>query len=179
MGGSRCSAPRTLFNLFVTFLLSGLWHGAGWTFVLWGVLHGIAQVANRIWSRILNFSMPGWLAWILTFVFVDLAWIVFRAKDFASVRRFCDAFALKHGFSFPETFGSNIKTALFFGEPTAFYAFLAILTVIVFVFPNSDEISQKKLPAWFVIPAASILLGVSLFLVLIPDVKQEFIYFQF
>lgn len=79
LGGSRSTSARTALNLMATFLLGGLWHGAGWTFVLWGALHGGATVIHRIWKK-LGLSMHPALAWIITFNFINASWVVFRAK---------------------------------------------------------------------------------------------------
>jgi algI len=64
----------------IVFLLSGFWHGAGWTFIFWGFLHGLAIVMHRIWMN-LNFKMNKFIAWFITFNFVNFAWIFFRAKS--------------------------------------------------------------------------------------------------
>lgn len=78
LGGNRRGKGRTLVNIFLVFLISGLWHGADWTFVLWGVLHGIAQILYRIFAKIWD-RVPRILAWAVTFSFVNLTWIIFRA----------------------------------------------------------------------------------------------------
>lgn len=90
LGGSRGSAARTAVNLAVTMILGGLWHGAAWTFVAWGALHGAALVLHRVWSS--SSAAPvqrlrasrGWalLAPILTFHFVCVGWVLFRAPTF-------------------------------------------------------------------------------------------------
>lgn len=80
LGGNRKGSFRTYGNLMITFLLGGLWHGAGWTFVFWGFLHGVALVIHRAWCN-LGFKMWTWLAWLVTFNFVNIAWVFFRAKD--------------------------------------------------------------------------------------------------
>ena len=80
LGGNRRGNIRTYSNLMVTFLLGGLWHGAGWTFIFWGFLHGIALVIHRVWKQ-LGFSMNKILAWFITFNFVNIAWVFFRAKE--------------------------------------------------------------------------------------------------
>lgn len=80
LGGNRRGRLRQHLNLFVTMLLGGLWHGADWTFVMWGALHGVALSANHVW-RERRLSMPPALAWTLTFVFVTLAWVLFRARS--------------------------------------------------------------------------------------------------
>ncbi|WP_345992906.1 MBOAT family protein [Sulfurimonas sp. HSL-1716] len=80
LGGNRKGDFRTYVNLMATFTLGGIWHGAGWTFVFWGLLHGIALVVNHIW-RSIGFRLPTVLAWFLTFNFINVAWIFFRAKE--------------------------------------------------------------------------------------------------
>ena len=69
-----------------TFLLGGLWHGATWMFVIWGGLHGGALVLHRFWQG-LRRPMPPALAWLLTFLFVNFAWVFFRAKTMDDARR--------------------------------------------------------------------------------------------
>lgn len=90
LGGNRCSESRTLTNLFLTFLIGGLWHGAGWTFVIWGALHGTALIIHRLWSK-LGMALPKVLAWFVTFLFVNIAWVFFRAETFDSAIRMLKA----------------------------------------------------------------------------------------
>lgn len=86
LGGNRAGKYRTYLNLFITFLLGGLWHGAGWTFVAWGGLHGAALVAHRLWSRA-GLRMPWPAGWFSTFMFVNFAWVFFRASSFEGALR--------------------------------------------------------------------------------------------
>ena len=82
LGGSRVSRPRHYFNLFFTFLLSGLWHGAAYTFVLWGFLNGIYQVAERLFRIKVHKRSNGWAGLLrvaITFALITLAWVPFRA----------------------------------------------------------------------------------------------------
>ncbi len=80
LGGNRKGSYRTYYNLMTTFILGGLWHGAGWTFVFWGFLHGIALVIHRLWSK-LEFKLWNWLAWFITFNFINISWVFFRANE--------------------------------------------------------------------------------------------------
>ena len=80
LGGNRRGKVRTYVNLAATFLIGGIWHGAGWTFVFWGCLHGAALVVQRIWSE-LGFRLNKFVAWFITFNFVNIAWVFFRAKE--------------------------------------------------------------------------------------------------
>jgi hypothetical protein len=68
----------------ITFILGGIWHGAGWTFVFWGFLHGAALVIHRGWNS-LGFAMPKVFAWFITFNFINIAWVFFRAKEWDDV----------------------------------------------------------------------------------------------
>lgn len=90
LGGNRKGKIRTYFNLMITMLLGGLWHGASLRFIIWGGLHGIGLVINKIWNSV--FKAPSKLNWIgravgifITFQFVNFCWIFFRAPDMNSV----------------------------------------------------------------------------------------------
>jgi len=86
LGGNRNGSFRTYINLFATFLIGGLWHGAGWMFVIWGALHGLAVVVHRAWKEF-GLKMPMLLGWLITFNFVNFAWVFFRAKDIESAAK--------------------------------------------------------------------------------------------
>jgi D-alanyl-lipoteichoic acid acyltransferase DltB (MBOAT superfamily) len=90
LGGNRHGEYRTYLNIFVTFVLGGLWHGATWMFVIWGAMHGAALVIHRFW-RAFGHPLPPVLAWIVTFMFVNVAWVFFRAKTLD------DALRILHG----------------------------------------------------------------------------------
>ena len=82
LGGSRRGTARTYCNIFAIYLISGFWHGAGWTFIVWGLLHGLGQVIERFWGPGRD-KLPRWLRWGVTFLFVNVAWVFFRAPDFS------------------------------------------------------------------------------------------------
>lgn len=79
LGGNRKGLFRTCLNIMVIFLLSGLWHGAGWGFLLWGALHGGAMAAERLMRG--KVKVPKALGWAVTFLFVNCAWVYFRAPS--------------------------------------------------------------------------------------------------
>ena len=81
LGGNRRGKLRTYVNLMTVFIIGGIWHGASWTFVFWGFLHGCALVIYRFWNG-LGFRLNRFVAWFITFNFVNIAWIFFRAKEF-------------------------------------------------------------------------------------------------
>jgi D-alanyl-lipoteichoic acid acyltransferase DltB (MBOAT superfamily) len=96
LGGSRKGKARTYLNTMIVFLISGIWHGANWTFILWGVLHGLAQCFNKITHGIYESTVAGvkklpaaglfmgllkTVQWVITFVFINVAWLLFRADS--------------------------------------------------------------------------------------------------
>lgn len=78
LGGGRQGTAKTYRNILIVFLVSGFWHGAGWTFLLWGLLHGLAQILERALGARRDI-LPKWVQWTMTFAFVNLAWVFFRA----------------------------------------------------------------------------------------------------
>jgi len=79
LGGNRKGKYRTYINTMVVFCLSGLWHGADWTFMMWGMLHGAMQVLYRIGKNTFD-KLPKWIQWASTYMFVNIAWVFFRAE---------------------------------------------------------------------------------------------------
>jgi len=86
LGGNRKGSFRTYYNLMATFVLGGLWHGAGWTFIFWGTLHGLALVIHKLWKQ-LGFTMNKYLALFITFNFINIAWVFFRAKEWGDASK--------------------------------------------------------------------------------------------
>ena len=113
LGGSRCSRLRNYWNIFVTFLVSGVWHGANWTFILWGCMHGICQIVEKATGqqKCDNSRLVRGFRILVTFLLVNFAWIFFRmptVKDACGVvarifnpmlpmHLFIDHDALKYG----------------------------------------------------------------------------------
>lgn len=78
LGGNRCGEKRTYFNVFIVFFLSGLWHGANYTFLVWGIMHGIFSIVERRFK--ITEKMYDVVSWIYTFGFINISWIFFRAN---------------------------------------------------------------------------------------------------
>jgi len=114
--------------LFLVFLIGGLWHGAAWTFVVCGALHGVAIVIHRCWQK-LNFKLNKIIAWIITFNFVNFTWIFFRAKSFE------DAMKVIRGMFFGE-FKIDVNYLEMF--------FIVLAFLIVLLFKNSMQIAFDK-----------------------------------
>ncbi|MBQ1553039.1 MAG: MBOAT family protein, partial [Clostridia bacterium] len=92
LGGNRKGEVRTYVNILIVFLVSGIWHGANRTFIVWGLLHGIAQVLTRIIDRATGIwssrrsKIIDALSWVCTFAFVNFTWVIFRADSLAQAR---------------------------------------------------------------------------------------------
>ena len=92
LGGSRVKFPRWIFNILLVFVLSGLWHGASWTFIIWGALHGLGYLIENILNKIFKINTESknilfnTLRMVKTFLFVSFAWIFFRAESFIKAK---------------------------------------------------------------------------------------------
>ena len=87
LGGNRCSKVRNYWNIFVTFLVSGIWHGANWTFIVWGCMHGVLQIIEKAlgWQKYEgNNGLVKAIRILVTFLLVNFAWIFFRMPDITS-----------------------------------------------------------------------------------------------
>jgi len=184
LGGNRKGEMRTYSNLFITFLLGGIWHGAGWTFVLWGILHGIALILHRLWQK-LHFKLPTLFAWFITFNFLNITWVFFRAHNFK------DAIKVLKGmftgnFLLPTEllhYMESIKiSGVQFGNWSKLFAsehyiglWLFSGLLIVLFLPNSMEWKKKFKPNFFYM-ILTVIFFLSIFMLYR---KSEFIYFNF
>jgi len=195
LGGNRKGRTRRYVNLLVTMLLGGFWHGAGWTFLIWGALHGFYLVANHLWrglwqhgaGRESTTALGRGLSQALTFMAVVIAWVFFRSADLSTAGRMLLGMA---GFAGSEPFaaGSLTNSAQAFGVSV-------VLLAIAWVAPNTQELTGyvgpggvqganeppratrltwKPSPAWAVVVGC--LFGTALMLM---SKVSEFIYFQF
>jgi D-alanyl-lipoteichoic acid acyltransferase DltB (MBOAT superfamily) len=161
LGGSRHGLPRHLWALLATMLLGGLWHGAGWTFVIWGGLHGIGLAVGVLWRRCGMPRMPSWLGWAALMIFLMATWVFFRAPSLAA------AVNLFAGMANPGNPG------VFRGGRT-----IAIAALFAVLGPSSQNLVDRLRPWPWLAPvgaAATILM-----LLRIADrPSYEFIYFHF
>ena len=99
LGGNRKGELKTLRNLFIVFLASGIWHGAGWNFVIWGMLHGICILIHRIWKNT-GKRLPKLIGWFITINLVNIFWVFFRAKDLQSAMKVLRGMIDINGFTY-------------------------------------------------------------------------------
>ena len=187
LGGSRVHPVRYAFNIMVVFLVSGLWHGAAWTFVIWGALHGIYQVIGRFTigarNRLLEkmgispTSLPVvWVRRALTFILVSFAWIFFRANSISDIGFIFKAL-FTNGGGIANTLGTMGFDAL--GILTVLFsiALLLMLDRMVSYELEGDGSSVLTRDGGFVIFVLLILLSFAL--LLSSGRASTFIYFQF
>ena len=163
IGGSKAGKFRTCCNLMITFLISGLWHGASWLFVLWGAVHGIALVIQRVWSKMLNLTMPAVCGKMLTFLFVCLAWILFRAENMTQAK------ALYRAMFAPEKWIAQLP------DGKTIILFIAGIIIVAF-FPTASSRADHFKPTLVNALIAIALIVTSMFFFV---KTSPFIYFNF
>lgn len=169
LGGNRFGTIPTAVNLSATFLLGGIWHGIGWTYVLWGAFHGGGMIIHRAW-RATGRTMPLYAAWPVTFLFVSAGWVLFRATSVESSFHIYKA-ALTLPISFDE-----LRVG-FTEAGGGFVLFLLTVSAFIcFCCPNSMRLLDRINSSWVFVAAT-----VSLLVASVLSIASEvpFIYFQF
>lgn len=165
LGGNRKGRARTYTNLLLTMLLGGLWHGAGWTFVVWGGLHGLYLVINHAWQALKQRLWPQadspWpgsklAARSLTFVAVVVAWVFFRADSVSTATSLLGSMAGLKGVILPEAW-RGLGIAGQFGEASQHLdgkglRWLIVLLCLAWWAPNTQELMRRQRPAQPVYP---------------------------
>jgi D-alanyl-lipoteichoic acid acyltransferase DltB (MBOAT superfamily) len=167
LGGSRKGSVRRYVNLMITMLLGGLWHGAGWTFVIWGGLHGVYLVINHLWRWLRGEAegarspVEARIGQLVTFVAVVIGWVFFRADSFAAAQAILRGMMGLNGLVIPLGYQASLgpfaeplrwigwefgpDVALFQGRSEILW--LGTLLVIIWLFPNTQEIMSRYRPA--------------------------------
>ena len=168
LGGNRKGPGRRYINLLLTMLLGGLWHGAGWTFVLWGLLHGFYLCVNHGWRALRvrlghDLTRSSWwgnaLACVITFAAVVVGWVVFRADSVATATAMLKGMAGLNGFALPDhwlpkwgALGQWLSAnGVAFTDarglvPAGLINWIVILLVVVWVAPNTQQIMARGFP---------------------------------
>ena len=169
LGGNREGEFRRNLYLMVTMLLGGLWHGAGWNFVIWGLLHGAAMVAHRLWEKF-NISIHKTLAWVLTFNFINLTWVIFRAETWEDAWKI-----LKAMIGMNEI---NLVYYEYFPDIGPFlFALLTIALLALILFPKNSNYYRDNLQ----FNKKALLVFSILYLTVFLNLSStsEFLYFRF
>lgn len=168
LGGNRRGEAILLRNLMLTFLIGGFWHGAGWTFVFWGFLHGFAAIIHHLWSRT-KIKMNTFLAWFITFNFVNFAWIFFRALSWS------DAMKVIKGMLGFSGWGNPIEM-IGIGGGYVTFIWIIFAFMLIFLVKNTNHIRDSFKPTWY---KMIILLIISTYSIMNLHRISEFIYFGF
>lgn len=175
LGGNRCSKWRMYLNNMITMLVAGLWHGASWMFVAWGAGHGaglIIQKLNKPWlDKLPDTRVVRFLCWLLTFSFVSLLWVFFRASSIEKA-----AAMLRHAVT-----DFNFAYALpFLQARTTWCAFVALIFVWHTINPSGYRQLQKAfVHSCWLVKVLLFLAVIQLVLQFQTDSVQPFIYFSF
>lgn len=187
LGGNQLGQIRLYGNLMITFLIGGLWHGAGWLFLIWGGLHGFALIVHRKFKYYLR--LPILFSWLMTFLFINFAWVFFRADSLQSAFKVLEGMLGLNGFVSPANSLFGFSTLLekykvsFIELPflnTDGYAYLslsaAIIFFILFTVNNTFDFVKKIHPN-----IISFLLIIALTIILLFNMNKatEFLYFNF
>ncbi len=152
LGGNRNGDVRTYVNIMIVFLISGLWHGASLTFVLWGTVHGMAMIVSRLLRNTIK-KISGVFTQVLTFLFVNFAWIIFRAGTFTKLKEMARAFT-KVDFALSKELQDSFSKVgwldLTLGSKQALMlSFIALGLVLSFIPRNSLEIAENFKWKWY------------------------------
>lgn len=161
LGGSRSGRGRFVMATLGTMVLCGVWHGAAWTFIAWGAMHGVGMVVVWAWQR-LGRPLPILAAWALTMLFVIAGWVLFRATSFSAAAGILGSMAGANGFT------GGLKAA----------PLLAVSGLVCLLLPPNHAIIAQARPSRLV-AAASALATVACILIVGQDAPTTFIYFQF
>lgn len=142
LGGNRMGYGRMLAALWITMLLGGLWHGAGWQFIVWGLMHGTMLVVHRLWTRT-SIRLSEWTGRILTFIYVMMAWVMFRANSVGDALTIWKKMIGMDGIVLPVAFRelklNGIQTAL---SPTISGVEIFVMLVIVVFCMTNDNVHE-------------------------------------
>lgn len=166
LGGNRGSDIKIYMNLFIVFFLAGIWHGAGWTFMIWGALHGLALITHRIWSKF-HIKMNYIIAWVLTFNFINITWVFFRAKSID------EAYNVLHSMFNFSSIHINLSH-IGMNEYDALFMFIVLIGTLIF--KNTQELTSKMTMNF---ATAFIVALISYYSILNLNQVSEFLYFNF
>lgn len=179
LGGNRKGDIRTYINLLVVFFISGLWHGASWTFVVWGLLHGMASVLERVFKKQIV-RIPKVIRVLFTFVFLNFTWVLFNAKGWTQAIGLYKGMLGFNGIGNPQSIISLGTDGIAF-VPSIITIGIMLITFIVSVVLIVRMPNTKKLETGFTPTIRNVLLTSSIFSFCVIHLIRvsPFIYFNF
>ncbi len=171
LGGNRNG--HHLRNIMITMLLGGLWHGAGWTFIFWGFLHGLYICINHLWRRT-GVKLPTAVNWLLTFNAVNIAWIFFRAENFSKAMNIIKAMTDIGSFCLPYSKGTPLPFTNFFKLDLGNLFFVLGMILLSVIYFDLKNVEKRN----FYLSVAMIFIAFFYSFLYLSRVT-EFLYFQF
>jgi D-alanyl-lipoteichoic acid acyltransferase DltB (MBOAT superfamily) len=181
----RVTFNKAMVATIIIFLISGMWHGAGWTFIFWGFLHGLSIVINHYWKKKVRIKLHWFLAGFITFNFVNFGNIFFRAKDFDDALKVLSSMVDIHTIILPAQLENTLHFlsayGYQFGEWNHIGGFQSILWLIVgFILTFGFNNSMQQLKDFRLNYKTMLLAGFAFIIsILSMDKVSEFIYFNF
>lgn len=144
LGGSRKGRARTALNTMIVFTLSGFWHGASWTYVLWGVMHGAFLLFTKKFKKGFE-RIPSALSWLFTMLFVNTTWILFRAESFGTAKQMFGVLFSNNWGGLNSNICSSFRNFIWKGIPALpSWAGILVYTVIsIFIILKCDNAAKK------------------------------------
>lgn len=172
LGGNRHGSTRRYANLMTTMVLGGMWHGAGWNFIMWGFLHGVYLAVHQLWvsvAKALRFPVDArgwkWIATLITFIAVCAAWVFFRAPNMATATAILHGMHGGFGVALPDSIMQRLHglqpllerlgVTSYLGGGSAFieaWGWIVFAAAIAFLFPNTQQIARHYEPALDFVP---------------------------
>lgn len=172
LGGNRCTVKRQVLNLLIVWALTGLWHGASWNFVLWGLYYFVLLIIEKFWAGKRLKELPAIASWCITMFFVMIGWVIFNITDFNSLATVLGSMFSSHRVEWLEMYMTNTGIA---------WSALYFVPCIICMFPvgkltkkiEQSEVGLALSNLWHLI-----LLAISI-IYIISSSYNPFIYFRF
>lgn len=173
LGGNKVSKVKWIRNILIVWLLTGLWHGAAWNFVIWGFYYGLLLLLEKLFLNKILDKIPNIIKWLYTFIVVMIGWVIFRSNSLNELLLF-----IKLMFNYNNTDWLTILS----DNLTTFNSLIFIIPALIFSFPIIKKIKEKyQSKLWFTIVSNITLLGLfGIVIVLLTSSSYNpFIYFRF
>ena len=172
LGGNRVSTATTYRNLIISFFLSGLWHGANWTFIFWGLYHGLFLVIDRVFWKDMQKHLPRFINVCITFFFLVVGWVFFRAVD------------IHYGLGFVFRMFSYHGTGAFLYVPNNIYFFFVLACFLIFIpllpkYSKMEQLFHSRFDGSLLKSIFGILLAIMALAKVLTTTFNPFLYFRF
>ena len=172
LGGNRCKKIRWIFNMFIVWMLTGLWHGANWNFILWGLFYFFILLIEKIYLKNILNKIPKIICWIYSFIIINIGWLIFRVESISKILDIS-----KRIITFKDSNIMEFVTSNYYLLHSSIY----IIIGFIFMFPITRLFEKYNNEEWYKYARDVILIILFMFgiLSLINNSYNPFIYFRF